>query len=86
MRCNHALILAWLTRLANHRKGITVRKTLLATAVAAALTLSAAEASAQSKGAATKAEVQSIEAQMKALAERLSRLEATNTQLQAQNS
>lgn len=63
-----------------------MRKTLLATAVAAALTLSAAEASAQSKGAATKAEVQSIEAQMKVLAERLSRLEANNVELKAQNS
>ena len=63
-----------------------MRKTVIATAVAAALTLGATQASAQAKGAATKAEVQSIEAQMKVLSERLSRLEATNTQLQTQNS
>ena len=73
-------------RLANHRKGITVRKTVLATAVAAALTLSAAEASAQTKGTATKAEVQSIQAQMQALSERLNRLETTNAELKTQNS
>jgi len=63
-----------------------VRKTVLATAVAAALTLSAAEASAQTKGTATKAEVQSIQAQMQALSERLNRLETTNAELKTQNS
>ncbi|HET7203014.1 MAG TPA: putative porin [Steroidobacteraceae bacterium] len=62
-----------------------MRKTVLATAVAAALTLSAADASAQSKAAATKAEVQAIETQMRALMERLNKLEATNTQLQSDN-
>jgi hypothetical protein len=62
-----------------------VRKTVLATAVAAALTLSAGQASAQTKGTATKAEVQSIQAQMQALAERLNRLEATNAELKTQN-
>jgi len=63
-----------------------VKSTVLATAVAAALTLSAADASAQTKGAATKAEVQSIQSQMQALAERLSRLEAANAELKTQNS
>jgi TolA-binding protein len=62
-----------------------VRKTVLATAVAAALTLSAAGASAQTKGTATKAEVQSIQAQMQALSERLNRLETTNAELKTQN-
>jgi len=54
--------------------------------VAAALTLSAAQASAQTKGTATKAEVQSIQAQMQALSERLNRLETTNAELKTQNS
>ena len=62
-----------------------MRKTVLATAVAAALTLSAAQANAQTKGTATKAEVQSIQAQMQALAERLNRLETTNAELKTQN-
>lgn len=62
-----------------------MRKTVLATAVAAALTLSAAQANAQTKGAATKAEVQSIQAQMQALTERLNKLEAANAELKAQN-
>ena len=55
---------------------------MLATAVAAALTLSAADASAQTKGAATKAEVQSIQSQMQALAERLNRLEVRQCRAQ----
>jgi Putative porin len=59
---------------------------VLATAIAAALTLGAADASAQTKGAATKAEVQSIQAQMQALADRLNRLETANTELKTQNS
>jgi Putative porin len=63
-----------------------VKNTVLAAAVAAALTLGAADASAQSRGTATKAEVQSLEAQMKALADRLNRLEAANTELKTQNS
>ena len=58
---------------------------MLATAIAAALTLGAADASAQTKGAATKAEVQSIQSQMEALAQRLNRLEATNAELKTQN-
>ena len=74
------------SRQANHRKGINVKSTVLATAVAAVLTLSAADASAQTKGAATKAEVQSIQSQMQALAERLNRLEAANAELKTQNS
>ena len=63
-----------------------MKSTVLATAVAAVLTLSAADASAQTKGAATKAEVQSIQSQVQALAERLSRLEAANAELKTQNS
>jgi hypothetical protein len=59
---------------------------VLATAIAAALTLGAADASAQTKGAATKAEVQSIQAQMQELAERLNRLESANSELKTQNS
>jgi hypothetical protein len=62
-----------------------VNKTVLATAVAAALTLGGAQASAQSKGTATKADVQAIEARMQALVERLEKLEATNAQLQSDN-
>jgi hypothetical protein len=62
-----------------------VRKTALATAIAAALTLGAADASAQTKGAVTKAEVQSIQSQMQALVERMNRLEAANAELKAQN-
>ncbi len=67
------------------QKGTTVRNTLLATAVAAALTLGATEASAQTRGAATKADVQAVQDQMQALVERLNRLEAANTQLQTDN-
>ena len=63
-----------------------MKSTVLATAVAAALMLSAADASAQTKGAATQAEVQSIQSQMQALAERLNRLEAANAELKTQNS
>ena len=62
-----------------------MNKTVLATAVAAALTLGGAQASAQSKGTATKADVQAIEARMQALVERLEKLEATNVQLQSDN-
>jgi hypothetical protein len=69
----------------HHREGIDVRNTVLATAVAATLALAAPQAFAQAKGAATKAEVQAIDAQMKALAERLNRLEASNSALQAEN-
>jgi len=62
-----------------------VKSTVLATTVAAVLMLSAADASAQTKGAATKAEVQSIQSQMQALAERLNRLESANAELKTQN-
>jgi hypothetical protein len=67
------------------QKGTTVSKTMLATAVAAALTFGAAGASAQTRGTATRAEVQAIETQMQALMERLNRLEASNTTLQTDN-
>jgi hypothetical protein len=62
-----------------------VRNIALATAVAATLALAAPQAYAQSKGSASKAEVQAIEAQMKALADRLNRLESANSTLQTQN-
>jgi len=70
----------------HHREGTTVRNTLLATAVAAALTLSATQASAAAAKTATKAELEAMQAQMQALAERLNRLEAANAQLQTENS
>jgi hypothetical protein len=63
----------------------TVCKTVLATAVAAALTFGAAEASAQPRDTASKADVQAIQTQMTTLIERLERLEATNAQLQTAN-
>ncbi len=66
-------------------EGIIVRNTVLATAVAATLVLAAPAAFAQAKGAATKAEVQAMQAQMEALAQRLNKLEATNATLQAEN-
>ncbi len=62
-----------------------MRNIALATAVAATLALAAPQAYAQSKGSASKAEVQAIEAQMKALADRLNRLESANSTLQTQN-
>jgi hypothetical protein len=62
-----------------------VRTTVLATAIAAALTLSAADASAQTKGAATKAEVDAVQAQVQALVERMNTLEAANATLKSQN-
>jgi hypothetical protein len=69
----------------NHREGTIVRNTVLATAVAATLALVAPQANAQAKGAATKAEVQAVQAQMEALVERLNKLEATNATLQSEN-
>jgi cell division protein FtsB len=69
----------------HHREGITVRNTLLASAVAAALLLGAAQASAAATKTATKAELAAMQAQMQALAERLTRLEAANAALQTEN-
>jgi len=66
-------------------EGIIVRNTVLATAVAATLALAAPAAFAQAKGAATKVEVQAMQAQMEALAQRLNKLEAANASLQAEN-
>jgi hypothetical protein len=62
-----------------------VSKTVLATALAAALTFGAAQAAAQSKGTATGADVRAIQSQMEALAQRLERLEAANSRLLADN-
>jgi hypothetical protein len=58
---------------------------VLAAAVVAALTLAAADASAQTKGTASKADVQAVQAQMQALADRLSKVEAANAALQSEN-
>jgi hypothetical protein len=62
-----------------------VRNTVLASAVAAALGLGAPAAHADSKGAATKAELQAMQAQMEALTQRLNRLEAANASLAQEN-
>jgi len=62
-----------------------VRNNVLAAAVAATLALAAPAAFAQAKGAATKADVQAMQAQMEALAQRLNKLEAANATLQAEN-
>jgi len=62
-----------------------VRKTVIAAAVAATLSLAAADASAQAKGAASKADLQAVQTQMQALADRLAKLEATNAQLSSEN-
>jgi hypothetical protein len=64
---------------------VTVKTTVLATAVAAALLLASQDAGAQARGAATKADVEAMQTQLRALAERLNRLEAANTQLQTEN-
>jgi hypothetical protein len=58
---------------------------VLATAIAAAQSLGAANASAQTKGAATKAEVEAVQAQVQALVERMNSVEAANAALKSQN-
>ena len=62
-----------------------MKNIVLATAVAAALSLAGQEAGAQSRAAATKADVEAMQTQLQALTERLNRLEAANTQLQTEN-
>lgn len=62
-----------------------MRNTLLATAMTSVLALAATDAYAQSKGTATKAELQAMQAQMTALADRLNRLEAANATLTTEN-
>jgi hypothetical protein len=69
----------------HYREGTIVRNTLLATAVTAALAFAAADASAAPSSAVTKADIQAMQAQMQALAERLNKLETTNSSLQAEN-
>ena len=69
----------------HYREGITVRNTLLAAAVAATLAMAATDASAATGGAVTKSEIQAMQAQMQALAERLNKLEAANSSLQTEN-
>src|SRR5512142_2885165 len=70
---------------ATTERGSIVRKTVIAAAVAATLSLAAADASAETKGAASKADIQAVQAQMQALTDRLAKLEATNAQLASQN-
>ncbi len=70
----------------HYREGTTVRNTLLAAAVAATLAMASADASAAASGNATKAEIQAMQAQMQALADRLNKLEAANSALQNENS
>jgi regulator of replication initiation timing len=62
-----------------------VRNTLLATAVAAVLTLASAEAPAATGNTATKAELQALQSQLQALADRLSKVEAANATLKQEN-
>jgi hypothetical protein len=69
----------------NTQKGTFVTNNVLATTVAAALILAAGNATAQTKGTATRADMESIQAQMQALAERLNKLEAVNATLQTEN-
>ncbi len=47
--------------------------------------MSVTDASAATGGTATKAEIQAMQAQMQALAERLNKLEAANSSLQTEN-
>jgi len=61
-----------------------VKNIVLATAVAVALSL-AGEADAQSRGAASRSDLEAVQAQLQALTERLNRLEAANTELQTEN-
>jgi hypothetical protein len=70
----------------HYREGTTVRNTLLAAAVAATLAMAAPDASAATGGTVSKAEIQAMQAQMQALADRLNKLEAANTALQNENS
>ena len=70
---------------ANTQRGPNVRKTAIAAAVAATLCLAAADASAATKGTASKADLEQVQAQMQALADRLAKLEATNSQLASEN-
>ena len=62
-----------------------MKNTLLAAAVAATLAMAVTDASAATGGTATKAEIQAMQAQMQALADRLNKLEAANSALQNEN-
>jgi len=62
-----------------------VKNTMLATAMTAVLVLAANDAYAQSKGTATRAEIEAMQAQMMELAERLNRLETANAALASEN-
>jgi hypothetical protein len=66
-------------------EGFIVRNTVLAAAVAAVLSVSAGPVHAQGKASASRAELEAMQTQMQALAERLNRLEATNAQLKTEN-
>jgi hypothetical protein len=62
-----------------------VKNFVLATAVAAALSLAGQEAGAQSRAAATRSDLEAVQTQLQALTERLNRLETANSELKAEN-
>ena len=62
-----------------------MKNIVLATAVAAALSLAGQEAGAQSRAAATRSDLEAVQTQLQALTERLNRLETANTELKAEN-
>jgi TolA-binding protein len=80
-----ALRVAVLSSSYHYRKGITVRNTLLAAAVAATLAMAAPDVSAATSSSATEAQIKAMQAQMQALADRLNKLEAANSELQQEN-
>lgn len=69
----------------HYREGLNVRNTLVAAAVAAALGLASMDASAAAASNSTQAEIEAMKNQMKALAERLNKLESANAELQSEN-
>jgi hypothetical protein len=62
-----------------------VRKSVVAAAVAAVLSVSAGQAQAQGTGSASRVEFDAMQTQLQALTERLDKLEATNAQLKTEN-
>lgn len=62
-----------------------MKNIVLATAVAVALSLACEQAGAQSRGAASRSDLEAVQEQLQALTERLNRLEAANTELKTEN-
>ena len=58
-----------------------MKNIVLATAVAVALSLACEQAGAQSRGAASRSDLEAVQEQLQALTERLNRLEAANTEV-----